>query len=172
MATAEYMVTTPPGAYILPLVGFVAVGSIFQAPTEDKDGNPVEYLPSRHFRAMNAEAVGGLMKVQARLREEAKKWDEISKNTAITQARRDAAYQRSIQLAEQADEMKIEGQARSQPEGDGGANRVRTSSRPSIKEARGGPVETEWARGGATCPGHCEARWAPQRKSASTTGRS
>jgi hypothetical protein len=108
MATAEYMVTTPPGAYILPLVGFVAVGSIFQAPTEDKDGNPVEYLPSRHFRAMNAEAVGGLMKVQARLREEAKKWDEISKNTAITQARRDAAYQRSIQLAEQADEMKIE----------------------------------------------------------------
>lgn len=76
---AQYLVVRQPGAYVehrvldpetgktkeLYSIGFVRFGQFFYAPHPD-------YEPSRHMRAMNAEAVKGLDRLKAKL----KKYDE------------------------------------------------------------------------------------------------
>ena len=97
--SAEYLVTTPPGAYVHG-VGFVGVGKIFTAPKPD-------YVPSRHGRAMNEEAQAGLKKVQSGLREQAKAWAEKAKS-APTEAKRLSAHERAVQLEDQAGDMNLD----------------------------------------------------------------
>lgn len=93
---AEYLVTVPPGAYVLG-VGFVEAGHIFTAPADD-------YVPSRTCRAMNPEAAVALQKLQESLKSDSKKWAEKAK-TSPTPTKAEAALARSEQLAQLAEDM-------------------------------------------------------------------
>jgi hypothetical protein len=56
--SAQFLVVRQPGAEV-PGVGFVKAGQFFTAPPE--------YVPSRHMRAMNSEAVEELRKLKGQL---------------------------------------------------------------------------------------------------------
>ena len=94
MAVARYLVVFPPGAQV-DQIGFVRAGQSFEAPKKD-------YVPSRRFRAMNQEAVEGLLLLQATLLEEADKYGDKLKEKNIAPDDYKAASQKRSSLKDQA----------------------------------------------------------------------
>jgi hypothetical protein len=94
MAAARYLVVYPPGAQVEQL-GFVKAGQSFEAPRKD-------YIPSRRFRAMNQEAVDGLLLLQALILEEAEKYGDKLKEKNVAPDDYRAAAQKRGSLKDQA----------------------------------------------------------------------